>query len=125
MVQQADLARLGTTRDEAVVNAFRGNVAEAERGRAGNAVPSAEKTDSPERKIDEGALRETLAQVEKVAQAFNRHLRFEVKTEADLVQVQVVNASDGKVIRKIPPDEVVRMVERVNELLGALFDVEA
>jgi flagellar protein FlaG len=125
MVQQADLARLGTARDEAVANTFRGNVAEAERGRAGNVVQSPDKTGSPERKIDERALRETLAQAEKVAQAFNRQLRFEVKTEADLIQVQVVNASDGKVIRKIPPDEVVRMVERVNELLGALFDVEA
>jgi len=125
MVQQADLARLGTARDEAVANTFRGNVAEAERGRGGNVVQSPDKTGSPERKIDERALRETLAQAEKVAQAFNRQLRFEVKTEADLIQVQVVNASDGKVIRKIPPDEVVRMVERVNELLGALFDVEA
>jgi len=80
---------------------------------------------SSEMKMQEGVLLNALQRIDKMAQVFGRHLRFEVKRDAGLVQVQVVDTSDGKIVRKIPPDEVVRMVERVHELLGAIFDREA
>ena len=34
----------------------------------------------------------------------------------------MVDQQDQKVIRKIPPDEIVSLIENINEMLGALFD---
>ena len=56
----------------------------------------------------------------------NRYLQFTVQEEADIVQVIVKESDDGeKIIRKIPSDEIVRLIERRNEILGFLFDIVA
>jgi len=66
-----------------------------------------------------------LQKTEKLAQIFDRQLRFEVLHEAgDVLQVQVIDTETDKVIRKIPPDEVVRLMERMQSLIGAIFDME-
>ena len=64
-----------------------------------------------------------LESFQKLAALHLRHLRFTVREEADLVQV-VVTESNGedRIIRKIPSDEIVRLIERRNEILGILFD---
>ncbi len=56
----------------------------------------------------------------------NRYLQFTIQEEADLVQVIVRESSnDEKIIRKIPSDEIVRLIEKRNEILGFLFDTVA
>ena len=54
-----------------------------------------------------------------------RHLEYEVIEEADIVQVQVVNTDDGTVVRKIPSDEIVKLVEQIRSMLADRFEVEA
>ena len=54
-----------------------------------------------------------------------RHLEYEVIEEADLVQVQVVNTDDGTIVRKIPSDEIVKLVEQIRAILADRFEVEA
>ena len=68
-------------------------------------------------------LEGALADFQKLAALHLRHLSFTVREEANLIQV-VVTESNGedKIIRKIPSDEIVRMIERRNEILGFLFD---
>ena len=42
------------------------------------------------------------------------------------MQVIVKESNDEeKIIRKIPSDEIVRLIERRNEILGFLFDIVA
>jgi flagellar protein FlaG len=93
-------------------------------------IPGVAKREKREGLVPEGGVREenlfdALQKIEKIANLLGRHLRFEVKRDAGLVQVQVVDTSNGKIVRKIPPDEIVRMVERVHQVLGAIFDQEA
>ena len=54
-----------------------------------------------------------------------RHLEYEVIEEADMVQVRVVNTDDGTVVRKIPSDEIVKLVEQIKAILADRFEVEA
>ena len=44
-----------------------------------------------------------------------RHLRYDVIDDADMVQVSVINSSDGSIIRKFPPDKVVEIVVKIRE----------
>ena len=64
-----------------------------------------------------------LESFQKLAALHLRHLSFTVREDADLIQV-VVTESNGedRIIRKIPSDEIVRLIERRNEILGFLFD---
>ncbi len=64
---------------------------------------------------------------ERVAQAFDRQLRFRFREETDAFQVEVLemNGSEERIIRKIPPDSVINFIEHVQEMFGALIDVEA
>ena len=60
------------------------------------------------------------------ASMHSRYLQFNIHEDAGLVQV-VVKESNGeeKVIRKIPSDEIVRLIEKRNEILGFLFEIVA
>ncbi len=58
----------------------------------------------------------------EMARIFDRSLRFRYLKDADIYQVEVIDSGKDEVIRKIPPDEIVRFIEHIGELLGALFD---
>jgi uncharacterized FlaG/YvyC family protein len=82
---------------------------------------------------DEKSLREyskediksAIRKAEQMAIIFDRSLKFKYIEEADIYQVHVIDhANDDKVIRKIPPDELVHFIAAVNQMLGALFDTE-
>ncbi len=55
----------------------------------------------------------------------HRHLEYEVIEEADIVQVQVVNTDDGSIVRKIPGDDIVKLVEQIHKVLSERLDVKA
>lgn len=74
---------------------------------------------------DEKQIRAALEKVEKMAGIFDRNLKFLFRKEADVYQVEVIDASRDEVVRKIPPDEMIRFIGRINEMIGALFDVSA
>ena len=66
-------------------------------------------------------LRKTADLVEAVTP--NRHLKYEVIDEAGLVQVQVIDTTDGNIVRKVPADEIVKLISRIRETLNERLDV--
>ena len=46
-----------------------------------------------------------------------RYLKYDLIEDADIVQVSVINSSDGTIIRKFPPDKVVSLVQKIREKL--------
>jgi len=70
-------------------------------------------------------IKSAIRKAEQMAMIFDRSLKFKYVEEADIYQVHVIDhAHDDKIIRKIPPDELVHFIAAVNEMLGALFDTE-
>ena len=53
----------------------------------------------------------------------SRHLKYEVIDEAGMVQIQVIETLDGNIVRKIPADEIVKLVSRIRETLNERLDV--
>jgi uncharacterized FlaG/YvyC family protein len=62
--------------------------------------------------------------LEQTFRLFNRRLQFSVNEEIDRVVVKVVDASTDKVIKEIPPEEMQRLIARIRETIGLLFDQE-
>ena len=56
-------------------------------------------------------------QTAELLSRFDRKLKYEVLEEAGMVQIQVIDIRDGRVVRKIPADEVVKFIESLREQL--------
>lgn len=54
----------------------------------------------------------------------NRSLRFRIDPDSDEIQIQIVDEERGRVIRSIPPDEMIALARRMRELsgIGAMVD---
>ncbi|MDR2179019.1 MAG: flagellar protein FlaG [Synergistaceae bacterium] len=75
--------------------------------------------------LDEGDTRELLQRTVDLASVFERNLKFEIIKDAGILQIQVINSTDGAVVRKIPPDEVVKLVAYLKDQLSANMNVLA
>ena len=72
--------------------------------------------------FQEEELAQLLQKAEETSRIFGRDIKFRYQKEADLYQVEIVDRQENKVIRKIPPDEIVHLIENINTMLGAIFD---
>ena len=52
----------------------------------------------------------------------NVNLQFSVNKESGRVMVIVTDETTGKVIREIPPEEIVKFAEKFDEMVGMIFD---
>ncbi len=75
--------------------------------------------------LKEENVKHAVEQANDLAVMFDRNLKFEYRKEADIYQVSVIDTAKDEVVRKIPPDEVVRFMENIKELFGAMLDVHA
>jgi uncharacterized FlaG/YvyC family protein len=66
--------------------------------------------------------------VDKLSQQFrntNTSLNFSVDEATQSLVVKVIDSDSETVIRQIPPEEILAIRARIQELLGAIFDKEA
>lgn len=73
--------------------------------------------------LDKDRLKEALKAADRLSDYSNRRLKFEYQEEADIFQVSVVDGED--VIRKIPPDGILRMIENLKKFSGVSLDTKA
>lgn len=60
--------------------------------------------------------------LEQTFRLFNKRLKFSVNEEIDRVIVKVIDGTTDKVIKEIPPEEIQRLIARIKETIGLLFD---
>lgn len=80
-------------------------------------------TDLAER--EKSDLRELMKRTSELVSINSRNLKFEVIEDAGLVQIQVIDTTDGRIVRKIPSDEVLKLVTHIREKLSEQVDVTA
>ncbi|MDR3254750.1 MAG: flagellar protein FlaG [Synergistaceae bacterium] len=84
------------------------------------AAPSENLAASP----GKGTIEDAMEAARQLA-AYSRHsLKFEYQKEADIFQVSVI-AGDSEIIRKIPPDSVLHMIENLKKYMGSTIDTRA
>ena len=67
-------------------------------------------------------VRRSAELLEQTFRLFNKRLRFSVNEEIDRVVVKVLDAKTDKLIKEIPPAEIQRLIARIKETIGLLFD---
>ena len=68
-----------------------------------------------------GQLQQSLEDINKVLAGFSVSVQFEVDSDYSELIVKVVDQDTGKLIRRIPTEEVVRMSKAMDNLKGLLF----
>jgi flagellar protein FlaG len=67
-------------------------------------------------------VRRSAELLEQTFRLFNKRLRFSVNEEINRVVVKVLDARTDKLIKEIPPAEIQRLIARIKETIGLLFD---
>jgi flagellar protein FlaG len=70
------------------------------------------------RELSEEELKNVVKRAADLVSALDIRLKYEVIEDAGVVQIQVVNVRDGQVVRKVPADEVVKLIARFKEQLS-------
>ena len=93
---------------------------------AGNRDATVSPTTMDTAPFDKDRLKEALKAADRLSEYSNRRLKFEYQEEADIFQVSVVDGKDGEeVIRKIPTDSILRMIENLKQFVGVSLDAKA
>ena len=56
------------------------------------------------------------------AKSVNQRVQFSFNDKTDRVIMKFINDRTGEVIREIPPKEMIRLLERMHELIGMFVD---
>lgn len=79
-------------------------------------------TVTQESKVKPQIIDSTAADLQRIGNAFNKELRFEVDHNSMEVIVKVIDKETDKVIRELPPEELQRLHRNLKEAIGLLFD---
>ena len=84
--------------------------------------PSPEQNRSQETSFSKKELR---ALVDMLNNSPLVNIRFEFDQESETYFVNVIDTRTNDIIRKYPNEEAVQLTEKLNELMGVLFDTQA
>jgi len=88
-------------------------------------------TETKKYRLDEfnDALKKSADAANRKMKDERRELRFELREEAGIYQVTVLDTSRDendprRVVRRIPPEETIRFIENIREMTGLILDME-
>lgn len=93
--------------------------------RAGQNERDGAKSTAQNIKVTDEKLQQATEAMGKIAQAMNSHLDFSVDKSTGKTVVKIINGDTGKVIRQIPPEETLRIMSKMRDIIGLLFDQKA
>ncbi|GAU08015.1 flagellar protein FlaG [Desulfoplanes formicivorans] len=76
----------------------------------------------PSRNVQETEIDKVSNALEQFWKAMGVSLIFKVDKETDIIQVEVIDPSTNKVIKKIPTDEILHMAASIRESVGIFVD---
>ena len=75
--------------------------------------------------VEQEDIREVLKRTVELVSIGDRGIKFEMVEDADMYQIHVIDMSDGRIVRKIPPDEVLKLITHLKEQMSDHVDVLA
>ena len=75
--------------------------------------------------VDKNAVKLQTEEINQVVDLFNHELRFEIDDRLGKVIVKIIDKETGETIRQIPPEDMLNIMARIDEVLGMMFDERA
>lgn len=84
------------------------------------------KEDNPQEKkaekIGPQEVTSAIDKINKTVRIFNRSIQFTKHEESGRLWVKVVDTETKKIVREIPPEEILEIMARIEEMVGLLVD---
>lgn len=85
-------------------------------------INETEKINRKNKQDELNEIRDTIDDINKEFQTFDRRLDISVHEKTRQVMVKIVDTSTDKIIRELPPEEILDTLARRRELLGMMVD---
>jgi len=72
--------------------------------------------------IDKEELKRIIEEIRKKMDYLNKYLRIDIDNELDIPVIKIVEKETEKVIRQIPPDYMLSIMKRIDEMLGIIIN---
>jgi len=95
---------------------------QVQEGKDGEVQPRQQKVASPQEKAKSLDLEKIGEELNRCIRVFNTHLAFEIDRPSNRIIIKIVDTETEEVIRQIPPEELLRIMHYIDELLGLLVD---
>lgn len=72
--------------------------------------------------LDRVKVHDAIKKLNETVRVFNRKLHFDLHKESKRWLVKVIDQDSGKVLREIPPKQILDLVAKLQEMVGLLVD---
>ena len=86
--------------------------------------PSVRAADEGDEEMTPSAVEDVAQKMNQVAAVFNASLSFSVDKPTGRTIIRVINKETDEVIRQIPPEEALRLIHKMRDVMGMLLDIE-
>ena len=77
-----------------------------------------------ERKINPEELQRLLEEIKRKFDMLSKYLKIDIDQDLEIPVVKIMERDTNKVIRQIPPDYLLELMKRIDQLLGLLIEKE-
>ena len=69
-------------------------------------------------------LNSAIEQLKDAGDIFKRRLDFKIDEATNRIMIKVIDTETNKVVKEIPPEQLIRLAAKIQEMLGLLVDEE-
>lgn len=77
-----------------------------------------------QRKISSEELKEIIEEIKRKFDMLNKYLRIDIDSELEIPVAKIIEKDTNKVIRQIPPEYLLEIMKRIDQMLGILLERE-
>jgi len=77
-----------------------------------------------ERRISSEELQRLLEEIKRKFDMLSKYLKIDIDQDLEIPVVKIMERETNKVIRQIPPDYLLELMKRIDQLLGLLIEKE-
>ena len=70
----------------------------------------------------EERLEEEIDRLNEIVRTYDRKLNFQLHRETESYFVEVIDVVEDEVIREVPPEEILDLVARIDDMIGLIID---
>lgn len=76
------------------------------------------------RKVNSEELQKLMEEIRRKFDMLNKYLRIDIDTELEIPVAKIIERDTNKVIRQIPPDHILELIKKIDQMLGVLLSKE-
>ncbi len=72
--------------------------------------------------INNEEIQKIIEEIKRKLDYLNKYLKIEIDKELDMPVVKIIERDTNKVIRQIPPEYILELMKRIDQMLGVLLN---